>query len=318
LQKKEKKMGNMHKVIKYNKQLLSMNPMDHSHESFKNMQYVRYADDWVIGVKGSKEETVEILNQVINFCDIMKLEINQDQSKITNLRESKACFLGVNIHRSSVQKYAKIKLGYKQRLKQRLRLTVSIDRVIRKLTEAQFMKYGKAYPKFIWLPLNHDQIVHLYNTVFRAYINYYSFVHNYSQMVGILTLILKRSLAKLLATKFTLRTQAAAYKKFGSLLSGPKISFIKSQYKSNYMNFKIKSKDYIEGLFSKYKSLASLYDLKCSLCDSDYRIEMHHIKHMKDINNKLGKIDKVMIRANRKQIPLCRKCHMEYHSQTRH
>jgi len=40
--------------------------------------------------------------------------------------------------------------------------------------------------------------------------------------------------------------------------------------------------------------------LKCSICGSLYRVEMHHIRHMKDINNKLSKVDKLMISANRK------------------
>jgi len=132
-------------------------------------------------------------------------------------------------------------------------------------------------------------------------------------MVGVLTLILKRSLAKLLATKFNLKTQKQAYIKFGPYLSGPKISFIKSKYSSNPMDFKIKIKDYIEQLYSKTKSIANLYNLECSICGSLYRVEMHHIRHMKDINNKLSKVDKLMISANRKQIPLCRKCHMDHH-----
>jgi len=103
----------------------------------------------VIGIKGTKADAQEILGKVISFCKDIKLEINTEKSKITNLRDSKVNFLGVNIFRSHVRKYAKIKLGYRQRLKQRLRFTVSIDRIRKKLTEAQFIKNGKAYPKFI-------------------------------------------------------------------------------------------------------------------------------------------------------------------------
>jgi len=42
-----------------------------------------------------------------------------------------------------------MRFGFKQRLNKRLRLTVSIDKIRNKLTEAQFIKFGKAYPKFI-------------------------------------------------------------------------------------------------------------------------------------------------------------------------
>lgn len=60
-------------------------------------------------------------------------------------------------------------------------------------------------------------------------------------------------------------------------------------------------------------SLASLDGLSCSVCGSDYRVEMHHVRHMKDLNPKMGTVDKLMIRQNRKQLPLCRECHMSYH-----
>jgi hypothetical protein len=64
--------------------------------------------------------------------------------------------------------------------------------------------------------------------------------------------------------------------------------------------------------FTKGFYKASLENLACSLCGSEYRIEMHHIRKMKDLNPKARYIDKIMARKNRKQISLCRKCHIEY------
>jgi predicted HNH restriction endonuclease len=42
-------------------------------------------------------------------------------------------------------------------------------------------------------------------------------------------------------------------------------------------------------------------------------IEMHHIKSIKTINPKLSKFDQLAARINRKQIPLCRGCHLKVH-----
>jgi len=42
-------------------------------------------------------------------------------------------------------------------------------------------------------------------------------------------------------------------------------------------------------------------------------IEMHHVKHIKTIGPKLTPFDKLMARINRKQVPLCRKCHLKVH-----
>jgi hypothetical protein len=63
----------------------------------------------------------------------------------------------------------------------------------------------------------------------------------------------------------------------------------------------------------KEKSLATLNNLSSSKCDSIYRVEIHHVRALKDLNPKIKGIDKLIINANRKQIPLCRVCHMEKH-----
>jgi len=163
------------------------------------------------------------------------------------------------------------------------------------------------------MSLSHDQILYLYNGVYRGYANYYSFAHNYNNLISTLTHILKGSCAKLLAAKFTLGTQAKVYKKFGPYLrSSSGAEFIKPKYGIT-LKFNTKIGDNIQTLYVKEKSLATLNNLSCSKCDSIYRVEMHHVRALKDLNPKINGIDKLMIKANRKQIPLCRVCHMEKH-----
>jgi len=41
---------------------------------------------------------------------------------------------------------------------------------------------------------------------------------------------------------------------------------------------------------------------------------MHHIREMKDIKHKTSTLDYLMAKRNRKQIPVCRDCHMKYHN----
>lgn len=80
-----------------------------------------------------------------------------------------------------------------------------------------------------------DQIITLYNSVIRGYLNYYSFVYNYAKMAGWTYMNLKSSCAKLLAAKYTLKSQNRVYKQFGKDLKGRrsknKISFINITYK---------------------------------------------------------------------------------------
>lgn len=46
----------------------------------------------------------------------------------------------------------------------------------------------------------------------------------------------------------------------------------------------------------------------------NYRVEMDHVRRMKDINPKLSYSDKLQIKFSRKQMPLCRPCQMKLHS----
>jgi len=61
------------------------------------------------------------------------------------------------------------------------------------------------------------------------------------------------------------------------------------------------------------KSITTLDNLICINCKSDYKVEMHHIRAMKDLNPKISYFDKLMVKAKRKQIALCRECHMKLH-----
>ncbi len=69
----------------------------------------------------------------------------------------------------------------------------------------------------------------------------------------------------------------------------------------------------VPALYSNSISLASLDKLSCVVCESKYRVEMHHIRMMKDLVPKIHSLDYLMAKANRKQIALCRNCHMKYH-----
>lgn len=309
---KAKTEGNM-KLLKELTTLRSTLPAtDFRDPNYRRLTYVRYADDWVIGIRGTYQEAQTILDKISKFCSGLDLKVSETKTKITNINSSKALFLGTLISRSHHTKYFVNYRNVSQRGSLKLRLEVPIDRIKSKLTEAGFLKSGKSHPRFVWLHHNHDQIIHLYNAVFRGYINYYSFAHNYHRLVSILSLYLKQSCAKLLATKFNLGTMKKAYDKFGSQLESPnKIKFLKPSYKIT-LKFNVKANPIIASLYGS-KSIASLESLKCSICGSDYRVEMHHVRAMKDLNPKLSYIDRLMVKANRKQIPLCRPCHMAKH-----
>ena len=297
-------------------------------DNYKKLAYIRYADDWMIGVKGTKKEAIEIKELVKEFLKSIGLKLNEEKTRIININEHKATFLGTGISRAKCSKFVRTRtikrfddqsLGIKRlatkRNPRRLRMEAPLQKVKSKLTEAGFIKEGKSYPKFVWMHMKHGHIIERYNAVMRGYLNYYSFVHNYGILASTMEFILKGSCAKLLAAKYSMQTQAKVFQKFGKELKDPESQreFIKIKY-----NITLKyltgnnPKGVVQALYS-YRSPASLDKKSCSLCGSMERIEMHHIRAMKDLKPNKSWIDKLMSKAKRKQIPLCRECHMKKH-----
>jgi hypothetical protein len=105
------------------------------------------------------------------------------------------------------------------------------------------------------------------------------------------------------------------YQKFGKDMlckeSGKK--WVKPSYKISLKFLTGVNPDGVVKALYSYKSLASLDNLSCSVCESKIRVEMHHVRMLKDLKPKASKVDYMMAKANRKQIPLCRECHMKKH-----
>jgi len=301
----------------------SKDPMD---SNFKKLVYVRYADDWIIGVRGSLEDSKTILEQLRDFLrNNLKLTLSEKKTLITNARQGRAIFLGTSIGRGLHQTFNHSLGSFARRNNREVRLEVPLNRIHKKLNDVGFLKDRTPIPRFLWLHNTKDQIISLYNSVYRGYLNYYSFAMNKNQLSSYLHFTLKTSCAKLLAAKFTLKSQNKLYQEFGKDLKGKdKIGFIDADYGLAPWDFKtpadtrspknkVSESGIINTLYAETISVASLYNLECAKCGSKHRVEMHHVKYLKDLNPKLSKIDTLMAKRRRKQIPLCRKCHLTHH-----
>lgn len=98
-------------------------------------------------------------------------------------------------------------------------MKVNTAKILRKLNKASFCdKKGFPEPCFRLMAMRHDDIVKIYNSVFRGLMKYYRFVDNYRRFGWRLRYVLMFSLAKLLVAKFRMRRVAAVFKKFGTRL----------------------------------------------------------------------------------------------------
>jgi len=302
---------------KYYNLMLNTPSKDPFDPSFRKLVYVRYADDWIIGVRGSLSECRALLERIRDFlASELKLVLSKEKTLITSVTHGRALFLGVTIYRGSHQTFRK--MGNRVRRNGReLRLEAPLARIRKKLTEAGFIKHEQPSPKTLWLYNPKDEIITLYNSVYRGFDNYYGFILNYGRIMSWIHSTLKCSCAKLLAAKFGLHSQAKVFKKFGKDLKGSdKVGFIKPHYSIDAWRFKVgEGVDIIKNFYTDSISAASLYNLKCSICESQHRVEMHHIRALKDLkpNIRVSDANPFGVWKRRKQIPVCRACHLKIH-----
>ena len=159
-------------------------PMD---ESYKRMQYVRYADDFLIGVIGSKKDCEMIKKDVAEFLfQKLGLELSQEKTLITH-GQKKAHFLGYSIYVRKSNLPKRDKLGRMVRnYGGRIVLEVESSTIRDKLLSLKAMEITCVDGKEIWKPKARNsmkdsddlEILRTYNSEIRGFYNYYSISNN--------------------------------------------------------------------------------------------------------------------------------------------
>jgi Retron-type reverse transcriptase len=88
------------KIVKeLNKQRQSMPSKDTNDPAFRRLYYIRYADDWLLGISGPKHDAVKVKEQIKTFlASELKLTLSEEKTLITHAKTEKARFLGYDIH----------------------------------------------------------------------------------------------------------------------------------------------------------------------------------------------------------------------------
>ncbi len=297
-------------------------------EKYFSIKYVRYADDWVIGVWGSKAQAASLKAEIGKFLATLNLSLSEEKTLITNARSSRAKFLGVNIKRWASDKGTQKIVKGKRAGSGRIIMTAPMASLINKTIEKGLLLWRKnknwrpmSMAKFI--PLDDSDIILRFNTIIRGFLNYYSFVDNIKDFAKI-SYIVKENLCKTLIRKHKINRKILYYK-YGKKISVirrnsiniKKIWFYNPKLIKKPWNFLV-SELYLNHRFDPFQAIKwkvcskTNFDFPCAACGSD-RTEMHHIKHIKTLNLKLNQFDSAMARVNRKQVPLCKPCHMKVH-----
>lgn len=314
-------------VVKKQRQLNSSIPNPKAHPIFK---YVRYADDWIIGIWGSRKAALELKTNLKEFLRELKLTLSEEKTLVTNAKKDKARFLGIEIkrfasNRSTILTKSNVLKRNRRIPSGNIWMALPLQSIVHRLVTKGFIERKKkkwvckTKLNFISLPMR--DVILRYRAIYNGFYNYYRFTDNIKQIRKIYW-ILKESLRKTLSRKFKL-AKRNLLKKYGEYLekncqtSGGSTTSINFYYPiptKNPMDFatNIEPVDPLYAGLWKIRTITSLGE-KCSSCESTQDLEMHHLKHIRTINVKLSPFDRDLAKINRKQILLCKECHTKVH-----
>lgn len=306
--------------IKARRRLPSLIP----NPSVIRFEYVRYADDWLVGVWGPKSAASSLRDQIKTFLEGLHLELSLEKTLITNSRGERAKFLGTYIKRVASNKGVITHNGRRIPTGNTW-MTAPIPNIVDKLESRGYLKTvnGKwdprSYNKIIPIPIR-DMIL-TYRSILSGFLNYFKFVDNIKQLKKVYW-ILKESLRKTICRKLKIG------KRDFLLQFGPNVTLKirKKDGKTVTLDFPCPLLIRDRNGFNKTEKLGdplaernwgistiSALGQPCANCGSDVKVEMHHVKHLKTLNVKLNPFDKLMACINRKQVPLCNPCHQRVH-----
>ena len=317
----------LYEIAQLSKQMLSTPHKDAMDADFRRMQYVRYADDFLISVIGSKSECETIKADITQFMrEQLKLELSDEKTLITHAQD-KAKFLGYEIF---IRKSDAVKRNRDGVLKRDFNgavvLTLNSAVIQKKLTEYNALEVRNIDGKDIWwskprrymTPMKPEDILAQYNAEIRGLYNYYSLAANVSKECASFAFIMKMSMFKTLGWKLntSARKVRQKYQKdkdfvipYNDAKGKQKYRvFYNEGFKKRNAQFDVDYDKLPQTMYVPYPSLVErLKDGRCELCGKDGKVVMHHVRTLTKLKGN-NEWEKLMLQRHRKTLVVCEDC----------
>ena len=299
----------------------------------KVIKYVRYADDFLIGVNGNREECQKIKQQIRDFMvNELHMEFSEEKTLITHSNEG-ARFLNydVRVRRCGlVKKTSKINLP-RRTLNNKVELLIPFkDKIEPFMFQRGIIgqkENGEREPlhRKSLLRLTPLEIIQTYNAELRGLCNYYGIASNFGRL-DYFEYLMEYSCLKTLAAKFraTIGKIKERYKDGHGNWGIPYETKAgsKRMYFASYQDSKekaIKCEDKISNPAIMFSNSRNSFEERlkakvCELCgrtDAE-KYEIHHVHKVKDLKGK-SDWERNMIAKRRKTIVVCKECHNKIH-----
>ena len=317
----------LYEIAQLSKQMLSTPHKDAMDADFRRLQYVRYADDFLISVIGSKSECETIKADITQFMrEQLKLELSDEKTLITHAQD-KAKFLGYEIF---IRKSDAVKRNRDGVLKRDFNgavvLTLNSAVIQKKLTEYNALEVRNIDGKDIWwskprrymTPMKPEDILAQYNAEIRGLYNYYSLAANVSKECASFAFIMKMSMFKTLGWKLntSARKVRQKYQKdkdfvipYNDAKGKQKYRvFYNEGFKKRNAQFDVDYDKLPQTMYVPYPSLVErLKDGRCELCGKEGKVVMHHVRTLTKLKGN-NEWEKLMLKRHRKTLVVCEDC----------
>jgi len=323
--------GHVQEAEEMRKKAQKLPSQDMNDPDYRRLRYVRYADDFLLGFIGPKSEAEEIKQQLKEFLqETLKLELFETKTLMTHARTEAARFLGYEVIVFQGDEKRAIWDG-KDRRSINGRIGLQIPKGVLEEKIKDYTRNGKPVHRKGLQNEDEYTIINTYQQEFRGLTNYYRLAYNMHTFKK-LKWVMEISLVKTLASKSQI-TVPKAYEKYGAEIEGegqkrkvlqvvvPKQDKSKKPLVATWggisLSWNIKatiedrpSKVRWKGQSELVRRLRVEY---CELCGHNEKLEVHHIRAMKDLHEYPGRQKPAwmrrMIALQRKTLVLCETCH---------
>lgn len=310
--------------------------VDMHDEGFKRLHYVRYADDFLIGVVGAKAEAAQVMAEVQAFVEgPLKLTISTEKSRMGALSEG-AIFLGYGVKSRRTSKRMKCRMETQGRAVYAVKRTVTghihlsaPEEKVRAFAMAKgygVMDAGQTDIRFRapMLPLSDYEIVAQYNAELRGFANYYALAPKY--YLNRLEWMAHTSLYKTLARKHDV-TWAKVFARMRCPVHGSSLVYRLDGEDRRLKVFRLKHRSPVSrdpdrppntfNFASRSELLLRLGARRCEYCATETPpFEVHHVRKLADLKDGVQRWQRLMSERRRKTLVLCKPCHVDLHRGT--
>jgi group II intron reverse transcriptase/maturase len=322
-----RKRGEGHRVRMLRQQAQRLPSRDPYDPQFRRLWYVRYADDWLLGLTGSKGEAEAIKQELSNFLHHdLHMELNEEKTLVTHAHDDCARFLGYEVH----VLHEDSKHDFRRRRCINGSIGLRVPRQVLVAKRTRYMRRGK--PKALPQRTLDDaySIVAQYQTEWRGVVQYYRMAYNL-HMLQHLRHVMEVSLVQTLAKKYK-TTCRKIYRRYGATIKTEdgdrKVLRVtidrdppKKPLTTHFGAVSLRWNKWVcindaptKPIWSgRSEVVERLLAQTCELCGSHEHIEVHHIRKLADLasqdQSKPPSWKRRMMARQRKSLVVCRSCH---------